>query len=93
MSSWVKNDSVLNQDIHAYEDWKHERNPNLVEVFEEFPSLRVNPTLLMTQLPLLQQRFYSISSSPKAFPGEIHATVAVVRYNTMGKVTKQTIQC
>ncbi|XP_062619237.1 nitric oxide synthase 1-like isoform X1 [Saccostrea cucullata] len=76
----------LANDIHAYEDWKHERNPNLVEVFEEFPSLRVNPTLLMTQLPLLQQRFYSISSSPKAFPGEIHATVAVVRYNTMGGV-------
>lgn len=76
----------LANDIHAYEDWKHERNPNLVEVFEEFPSLRVNPTLLMTQLPLLQQRFYSISSSPKAYPGEIHATVAVVKYNTMGGV-------
>ena len=40
----------------------------------------------MTQLPLLQQRFYSISSSPKAYPGEIHATVAVVKYNTMGRL-------
>jgi sulfite reductase alpha subunit-like flavoprotein len=31
------------------------------------------------------QRFYSISSSPQAHPGEIHATVAVVRFKKESK--------
>lgn len=61
--------------------------PNMVEVLDEFPSVKVNPSLLMTQLPSLQQRFYSISSSPKVTPGEVHATVAIVRYRVMGKHT------
>jgi sulfite reductase alpha subunit-like flavoprotein len=58
--------------------------PNLLEVLDDFPSLKVNPSLLISQLPLLQQRFYSISSSPKASPGEVHATIAFVEYKTMG---------
>ncbi|XP_060064662.1 nitric oxide synthase 1-like [Ylistrum balloti] len=78
----IKLENLAN-DIHAYEDWKAEAQPNLVEILEEFPSVKVNPSLLMTQMPLLQQRFYSISSSPQAYPGEIHATVAVVRFQTM----------
>jgi sulfite reductase (NADPH) flavoprotein alpha-component len=32
-------------------------------------------------LPKLQQRLYSISSSPAAHPGQIHTTVSVVRYH------------
>lgn len=75
------------QDIPAYEDWKQDKQPHILEVLDEFPSLRVNPTLFMTQLPLLQPRFYSISSSPQMSVGEIHATVAVVKYNTMGKLS------
>ena len=42
----------------------------------------------MTELPLLKPRFYSISSSTKMYPGEIHATVAVVNYRTKGKQNK-----
>lgn len=59
--------------------------PNVLEVLEEFPSLKINPSLLISQLPLLQQRFYSISSSQKSSPGEVHATIGVLKYNTMGK--------
>ncbi|KAL5016525.1 hypothetical protein ScPMuIL_006114 [Solemya velum] len=70
----------LGTDLHAYEDWKYKRVPTLAELLDEFPSLRLSPTLLLSQLPTLQQRFYSISSSPKAYPGEIHATVSVMRY-------------
>uniref|UniRef100_A0A8D3CHT7 Nitric oxide synthase n=1 Tax=Scophthalmus maximus TaxID=52904 RepID=A0A8D3CHT7_SCOMX len=63
-----------------YEEWKWYNNPTLVEVLEEFPSIQMPSTLLLTQLPLLQPRYYSISSSPELHPGEIHLTVAVVSY-------------
>lgn len=42
--------------------------------------------LLLTQLPLLQPRYYSVSSAPSAHPGEIHLTVAVLAYRTQGEV-------
>ena len=35
---------------------------------------------------ILCQRFYSISSSPQAHPGEIHATIAVVRFKKESKL-------
>uniref|UniRef100_A0A671R3N1 Nitric oxide synthase n=1 Tax=Sinocyclocheilus anshuiensis TaxID=1608454 RepID=A0A671R3N1_9TELE len=66
--------------LQEYEEWKWYNNPTIVEVLEEFPSLQIPSTLLLTQLPLLQPRYYSISSSPDLHPGEIHLTVAVVSY-------------
>lgn len=76
---------VCVQGLQEYEEWKWYNNPTMVEVLEEFPSLQVPCTLLLTQLPLLQPRYYSISSSPDLHPGEIHLTVAVVSYRTRGK--------
>ena len=73
------------QGLQEYEEWKWYNNPTLVEVLEEFPSLQVPSTLLLTQLSLLQPRYYSISSSPDLHPGEIHLTVAVVSYSTRGE--------
>ena len=66
-----------------YEKWRLNGH-NLVEVLEEFPSLRPNASLLLTQLPKLQPRFYSISSSPKAVD-DIHITLGVVEYQLEGK--------
>lgn len=71
---------VLSKGLQEYEQWKWYNNPTLVEVMEEFPSIQMPSTLLLTQLPLLQPRYYSISSSPDLHPGEIHLTVAVVSY-------------
>ncbi|KAH9512565.1 hypothetical protein Btru_038802, partial [Bulinus truncatus] len=73
---------ALATDSKAYEDWKYDLSPNLVEVLDQFTSLKVPPSLLLTQLPLLQHRYYSISSSPQLCPGEVHATVAVVKFRT-----------
>uniref|UniRef100_A0A8C4TCU9 Nitric oxide synthase n=1 Tax=Erpetoichthys calabaricus TaxID=27687 RepID=A0A8C4TCU9_ERPCA len=73
---------VLSKGLQEYEEWKWYNNPTLVEVLEEFPSLQIPTTLLLTQLPLLPPRYYSISSSPDLYPDEIHLTVAVVSYRT-----------
>ena len=37
-----------------YEDWKHERFPGLCDVMDQFASLKVDVSLLLQQLPLLQ---------------------------------------
>jgi sulfite reductase (NADPH) flavoprotein alpha-component len=43
---------------------------------------------LVSPLRPLQHRLYSISSSPKAHPGEVHLTVGIVRYELDGKPRK-----
>ncbi|XP_033628503.1 nitric oxide synthase, brain-like [Asterias rubens] len=75
---------LLSKDTRSYEEWKFDLSPNLAEVLEEFSSAKPPASFLMTELPLLKPRFYSISSSTKMYPGEIHATVAVVNYRTKG---------
>nr|CCC18661.1 nitric oxide synthase [Scylla paramamosain] len=74
----------LATDPHEYEEWKHFRYPHLSEVLEELPSVNLDAGLLLTHLPLLGPRFYSISSSPDAHPGEVHVTVTIVQYHTEG---------
>ncbi|MGH0145570.1 UNVERIFIED_CONTAM: hypothetical protein FKN15_018663 [Acipenser sinensis] len=73
---------TLSQAGHDYEHWKWFHSPTLAEVLEEFPSLSLPASFLLSQLPLLQPRYYSISSSPETTPRQVHATVAVVQYST-----------
>ncbi|XP_042129140.1 nitric oxide synthase 3 isoform X2 [Peromyscus maniculatus bairdii] len=73
---------ALSQDPRRYEEWKWFRCPTLLEVLEQFPSVALPAPLILTQLPLLQPRYYSVSSAPSAHPGEIHLTVAVLAYRT-----------
>ncbi|XP_070623244.1 nitric oxide synthase 3 isoform X1 [Erythrolamprus reginae] len=72
----------LSQDSLLYEEWKWFRCPTVVEILEEFPSVALPTSLLLTQLPLLQARQYSVSSAPDAHPGELHLTVAVLNYRS-----------
>jgi len=55
---------------------------HFVDLLAEFPSARLGPQEFVDHLRRLTPRLYSIASSPKVFPHEIHLTVAVVRYRT-----------
>ncbi len=52
------------------------------DLLEEFPSARLTAQELVDHMRRLMPRLYSIASSPKVFPSEIHLTVAIVRYRT-----------
>ena len=53
-----------------------------VDLLAEFPSARLTPQEFVDQLRKLMPRLYSVASSAKVFPNEVHLTVAVVRYQT-----------
>ncbi|XP_050084413.1 nitric oxide synthase isoform X1 [Anopheles aquasalis] len=72
--------TMLANESSVYEDWRHWKLPHLLEVLEEFPSCHPPAAVLVAQLSPLQPRFYSISSSPRKYPNEIHLTVAIVKY-------------
>ncbi len=49
---------------------------------------KVAPAEWVKMLKKLQPRLYSISSSPKAHPGQVHLTVGAVRYEKDGRARK-----
>uniref|UniRef100_A0A8C0Y0K7 Nitric oxide synthase n=1 Tax=Cyprinus carpio carpio TaxID=630221 RepID=A0A8C0Y0K7_CYPCA len=73
---------LLALDFQVYATWKEFYKPTFLEVLEEFSSLELSAAFLLSQLPLLKPRLYSISSSPDLHPQELHLTVAVVSYCT-----------
>jgi sulfite reductase (NADPH) flavoprotein alpha-component len=52
------------------------------------PEARLTPAELIRMLRPLSPRLYSISSSPKAHRGQVHLTVANVRYSAHGRTRK-----
>ena len=56
---------------------------------EQFPSARPPVPDMIAALAPLQPRLYSISSSLKANPDEVHLTVGVVRYMRSGRERKE----
>ena len=53
-----------------------------VDLLAEFPSAKLTPQEFVDHLRKLMPRLYSIASSSKVHPQEIHLTVAIVRYRT-----------
>jgi len=66
----------------AFDDYVFTRD--YTDVLVEYPvCFAVQEFLPMANK--IAPRLYSIASSPKAHPGEVHLTVAVVKYNTHGR--------
>jgi sulfite reductase (NADPH) flavoprotein alpha-component len=53
----------------------------LVDLVCEYPGAITSAEELVSMLPSLSPRLYSISSSPAAHSGQVHCTVGVVRYH------------
>jgi sulfite reductase (NADPH) flavoprotein alpha-component len=79
---------LLKELLHA--DRKHDLETYLwgMEVIDfllQHHSIQFTPEEFVGLLSKLQPRLYSISSSLKAFPDEVHLTVDVVRYESNGR--------
>jgi sulfite reductase (NADPH) flavoprotein alpha-component len=60
-----------------------------LDVLREFSEARFeSPADFLSQLTPITPRLYSIASSLRAHPGEVHLCVAVVRYDTHGRPKK-----
>jgi sulfite reductase (NADPH) flavoprotein alpha-component len=64
----------------SLEQYVYGRGP--IDLLLQYPGVIDDPADLVAMLPRLTPRLYSISSSPTAHAGEVHATVAVVRYTS-----------
>ena len=61
---------------------KYTYDRGLIDLLHDYPGVLHDPADLVAMLPSLAPRLYSISSSPKAHAGEVHTTIAVVRYRS-----------
>ncbi|MBV9659344.1 MAG: sulfite reductase subunit alpha [Verrucomicrobia bacterium] len=60
----------------------------LIDFLVMNPSIQFSPDELIGTLRKLQPRLYSISSSLKAHPDQVHLTIACVRYESHGRQRK-----
>lgn len=63
--------------------WLEQRH--YVDILQEFPSAKLTAQELVDLQRKLMPRLYSIASSPRVSPEGVHLTVAIVRYETLGK--------
>ena len=61
---------------------------DIVDVLRETPEARFQPAEFVGLLKKIAPRLYSIASSPKAHPGQVHLTVSTVRYESNGRARK-----
>lgn len=73
-------------DTEAIKAYLEERE--ILDLLLECPGAVTRPAELPAILKKLTPRLYSISSSPKAHPGEVHLTVGVVRYRMRDRECK-----
>jgi len=78
-------DAIIN-DKQRLADYVSGRD--VIDLVKDFPTKELTADALAAMLRKLPPRLYSIASSPKAHPGEVHLTVGVVRYDANGRVRK-----
>ncbi|GAC1469895.1 MAG: sulfite reductase subunit alpha [Isosphaeraceae bacterium] len=61
---------------------------DVLDVLLRYPSARPSPDLFVAALSAVAPRLYSISSSPRRHPGQVHLTVRRVAYEFNGRVRK-----
>lgn len=61
---------------------------DLIDFISDFKSVKFTAEEFVALLKPIQPRLYSISSSLAKHPGEVHLTVASVRYESLGKQRK-----
>lgn len=74
---------VAADDKKAYDDFCWGRD--LIDLVIDHPADFTDGEELVSILKKLQPRLYSIASSPRAHPGEVHLCVGIVRYDTYGR--------
>ena len=57
---------------------------HVIDVLERLGGARLTPEQLVSGLRGLQPRMYSVASSPKVWPNEVHLLVGLVRYELLG---------
>lgn len=65
-----------------YQSWIQDACRNIVAILEDTPSCKPPIDHLCELLPRLQPRYYSISSSGKLYPTNVHITAVLVHYET-----------
>lgn len=60
----------------------------VIDFLNEHPSIKISPQEFVDVLAKLQPRLYSISSSLKAHPDQVHFTIDVVTYTSHGRQRK-----
>ena len=79
-----KIETLLNPENKAALD-DYLRRRGVIDMIADFPVPGLAASGFCGTLRKLLPRLYSIASSPKAHPGEVHLTVAVVRYHSHGR--------
>ncbi len=74
---------VAADDKAAYENFCWGRD--LIDLVIDHPADFTDAEEFVSILKKLQPRLYSIASSPRAHPGEVHLCVGIVRYETYGR--------
>ncbi|MEI6818727.1 MAG: sulfite reductase subunit alpha [Verrucomicrobiota bacterium] len=74
---------VAADDKQAYDDFCWGRD--LIDLVIDHPADFTDGEEFVSVLKKLQPRLYSIASSPRAHPGEVHLCVGVVRYESHGR--------
>lgn len=66
---------------------------DVLDLLQGHPGVRLKAAEFVALLRKAQPRLYSISSSPKAHPGEVHLTVSALRYEAGGRGRKGVASC